>query len=291
MQNNIFNTTRFADYLTKHLVENKRQLLTNLSLIFMLPLVVVILYSFISGAYKSPYHIPDQDIMWTKEITIFNIIFIVWAAVFGSKLFGMMSTKGNRISVLTNPASSLEKFTVFFLIYVVGFYVSYICATFFADFIRTSVMRVNAAEGVFVGTIPFEAVVTLGNSLEKFPSGTPEEYMNMLATRRLFEPLAMINSVLVIEAFFALGGILWQKNAAVKTASCGLAIIFICTMLWTWGYKVFLSGHKCIEPRFDPDWELTTFAWIAEIITLAITAFTYTLAYRRFKEAEIIHRW
>ena len=284
MDNNIFNSTRFVNYLIKYTTENKRILLINLALIIGLPIVLVTVMPYLIGKYDYD-STPGIDNMWGEEITMFSFIFVIWAATFGSRVFSSMSAKGNRIDTLTNPASYLEKFATYMLIYVVIFYIVYIGATFLADIMRVWIARMYAPKDAYIAPIPLEYVLTLGNVDNGY------DRMGLGAWRNYLPGLLLVNSILNTQAFFTLGGIVWSKNAVLKTFGCALALNFIMSMAWIWGMNIFIGSDHGIMPRFDFDITTQQFAWIFGSIGILTTILTYWLAYARFRESEIIDRW
>lgn len=294
MENNIFSSTRCVNYLNKYIIENRRQLLVNLAMIFGLLIVMAVFISYVNR-FINPMEYEFTDIpvdpMWRKELTTFTAILMVWAAFFGSKFFSVLSAKSNRASVLTNPASNLEKFTVYFMIYVVGFYIAFVAASFLADFIRVCVSRMYMSEGVVIATIPVKYVLTMGYSvnLEALPAGLDPSYMSMVETKSLIGPMMTIGSLLVIESVFALGSILWAKSPMIKTIGVVALLVFLYNILLIWGFKVLLPGASV--PRYDFDWSAETTATVGYVITAIICIFNYWIAYARFKESEIVERW
>lgn len=300
MENNIFDSTRFLNYLRSYILINRRQLLITLALFVAIPVALPSVMAYLDNAYMRKSFI-YVDPMWHTEMVVFNLIFVIWAAVFGSKIYGNMQSKGNRIEVLTNPASQFEKFLAYFFIYVVCFYVLYVAVTFLGDYVRVIVTRMYAEEGAIIKPIPLEYVLTLGNCddilaitedrwvIEGATETTKLALIRLVEFKEIAEPLMLVNTIVLTQAFFALGGIVWFKNVAMKTASFGIAMMIIVAIVWGLGFKTFIGGP--FEPRFEMSIANTTALWIIECVVFAMTVFFYWLSYKRFKEAEIIHRW
>lgn len=97
---------------------------------------------------------------------------------------------------------------------------------------------------------------------------------------------------------FALGSILWQKHCFLKTFCSICAINIVCSLLITksFDWLVLRSGSGMsifrVRPRFDEAFIQTP--WFHAVViafAVAVVAFVFWLAYKRFTETELVDKW
>lgn len=281
--NQYFSSVRFAGYLRKYIFDNSTPILVMAAAIILLPLSFCLVWPWISGCYSpTPIYIEGltpKDPMWSTERGIYIAL---WFGVMccASKCYSSLATKQSRISAFMTPASSLEKFITYFLIYVVGVIAVFVGSVFLSDAIRVLIFRAIYPGADFIQFISPRYLVSLGSSLA-IESGelTPAEYANITRITSFIFSAIILNGLL-IQSLCALGGTIWVKNPLLKTVCAMIVMLFATMLLFSWGTKLFYGGLVGLKPRFDES--CTNLYSIISFSILII--FTWTVSYFRFKE-------
>ncbi len=285
----IFSPARFCAFMVKFVTENRNRLLMLAAITILIPLVVSLGVPWFSDYYDSPTDSPI-DPAWSAEMRSFTFLFVFMTAYYASLFYFPLGNKTSRGQLLLTPASSLEKFSVFFVLYIVAGSLLYIGATFFADWVRVLAFSSDAAaSGVPCQTISIDYILTFGFVPDgSFSSLMPEEMRMFL---RLVLSVVILN-VLVGQAVNALGSAVWPKNAFLKTICCYIVFWIVYVILFHWGTHLFFSdGHYMERSWFSREvLSMTRLVWL-DIIGLIVVIGVWALAYFRFKEWEIIKRW
>ena len=142
--NQIFSIDRFTAYLRKYVAENRSALLLTALALVLLPIFFCLVWPWITGCYDStPFYLPGitpKDPMWGSEKTFYVLLWFITMLV-SSKFYSCLHSKSSRINVFMTPASSLEKFISFFIIYGLCSIVIFIAAVFVSDALRVLVYR------------------------------------------------------------------------------------------------------------------------------------------------------
>lgn len=287
MGNNILSLPRLSKYAAAYIYNTRRQLLALIAIMFGLTLLFTLTVPKLSDCYNIPSYIPGVDRMWGVEMNFFKGMLLAFAAVCAARMFGIYAGKSGKIRNLMFPASEIEKFLTYFFIYIVGFYIVFIISTFFADFIRVLVYRHTSVANATVSTIPIKYILTNGwSEIVTHTNFSGAEIMRI----HIYNFNSFMNLVLIVQAFFALGSSIWQKNTILKTGLAGIIILIVCFILLALGIEVFFSNYLQMKYRFN--WgEIETIMAIIDIFVIGITLFMYWLSFLRFKEMEVINRW
>lgn len=179
-----------------------------------------------------------------------------------------MSSKTGRIYALMLPATSFEKYFVRWFIYTIGYLVVY-----YLLFLLVDVMRVC----VFSVVYPEIDIITFLNP-----------YAEIVALRD-DAPLGFIVSLyLLLQSIFVLGSSLWPKYAFLKTFTAYTILGMAFTAFFAGIMNLFdRPGNSYIMPELSDD----TLFLIATCGVMMVTLFFWWLAYKRFKEMEVVNRW
>ncbi len=280
--NNIFSPRRFGLYIKQYTGQNWKKLLQMAGSIFGFLLIITTLVPLMNGTYS---YSSSHDAFWNKEANIFIIVLYVMVAVTAATMFFNMESKSKRISLLTLPASNLEKFLTTFLFSIVGIYIVYFIAMVVADYARVLIAPVYAAPGAEIAPLPLKYIFTFGKidaNLE-----LPAHSREFVAGMQMF----VFTSLIILQAFYALAATIWPKNGRLRGTLAGICIIIGMNLIVYFSMKIFFPLGNIMPRRFDPEFDLNTFITISYIVAIAITIGTYLLAYKRFKETESIERW
>ena len=218
--NQTFDWSRFTAALRKELVENKRAILFTLLGTYGLLTIIMILGNLTTGAgaevYESlSYYMPQKAVF----------MFLSFATMIVASLaFRKLTSKTGRIEMFTSPASTLEKFLVNALIYVIGYIVAFFICAQLADLTRIAVLWFFRDEYFFVpGPINFmnlipDAVDGFGIGSASEITGDPGKWMT----------INMFIGLLAGPGLFLLGSIVWPRLSLLKTfaAVYGIQTIF-----------------------------------------------------------------
>ena len=276
MNSQIFDSARFGTYFRCYTATNGRRLALYAAITLLIWLMVCILPYALTFFSDYLYATP-VDPAWRGEANWGFLLLLVLGACSATQLYSSLHRPGARVGVLTLPASGLEKFLTWFIIYFLGFIVVFYVSAFLADLARVGLVRAFAAA-------PEAARPITPRVLFAFGSDVPlSEYKASDAIQLvLFYGMALLTF-----ASFTLGSSIFSKNAFIKTA-CSIAILN--TVL---GYVAFLSFKVFFKGGFVASNFETTGATVWAIgATLAVlSAFFIWLSYLRFKEIDNVDRW
>lgn len=284
--NDIFSSTRFLNYVKLHVGENKKKLLQWVLAIAGLMIFAAVIYPIMKGVYNSPTKVEDP--MWLKETSIFwaFLFFLVMSAAASSFIF--YDSKQKRISALSFPASTFEKFLTYLLIYGVGTYVIYFVAMFFADYLRVWTAPIYAAPGCTIEPMPLKYFISFG---EGFTYKTHEQTLVIC--------MLAFSGIICLQAFFFLVASIWPKASFRKgfLSLIGMSIGLNTIFFLSFNLATKIYGHVWVF-RFEDmlkhiDKYISFYSFITSgyIIGIAVSLGMYILAYFRFKEMESIERW
>lgn len=209
--NQTFNWSRFMAALRKEFVENWRTIVFVVIGMYLL-LTIGMIFNNITNSLDNQLVNSINNKVPQKT----GYIGLVITCIVGPSLaFRNLKSKSGRVSLFTLPASTLEKFLVNVLIYVVGFYMMYhICAQL-ADFTRIAVLLPFWNEKLVVpGTLNFlnlvnDTVTGIGTSL-----------VAAMTT-------ALSINLLSCMAMYLMGSILWPRLSLLKTFVAGQVLSII----------------------------------------------------------------
>lgn len=288
MENNIFSLPRFNSYFKLTLRQSSYLLRLFISAVSVLVLLTT-LAPFIfdeSNLIFRPEYIGNHkvDVMWRIEIKYFTITFFVILSFSASYMFSAMSSKERRINTLMIPASYLEKFTTYFILYIVGAFIIFFVSAYASDLIRALISPLYLQEGSYIAPMPLEYFFSRGTcyDLDINPS------LHRIETTKLGIVMT-VGFAIVLQAYFALAGILWHKHAISKGIGVGIGMTALYVFTCIESVKIFGANG-----RFAPRWDFVDFDAILltiEIVFLVSIITLYVISYFRFKESESINRW
>ena len=273
MKDTFFSFLRFANYFKKVLVEDRKRLLQRIITVFGL---LVVFGAIISDSCYQHYmealkmgivrNEIDPAIDGLMPLFVFGLF--IGCALSASFIMEPMSSKTGRIYALMLPATSFEKYFVRWFIYTIGYLVVY-----YLLFLLVDVMRVC----VFSVIYPEIDIITFLNP-----------YAEIVALRD-DAPLGFIVSLyLLLQSIFVLGSSLWPKYAFLKTFSAYTILGMAFSAFFAGIMNLFdRPGNSYIMPELSDD----TLFLIATCGVMMVTLFFWWLAYKRFKEMEVVNRW
>ena len=193
--NQTFNWNRFTATLRKELVESKRGILIALLSIYGLLTMVMIIGNLIFGNEKIGF-----------PYAVVFVIFTFTVCIAASLAFRKLTKKNGRVDLFTSPSSTLEKFLVNALIYVLGFIVAFFVCAQLADLTRIAALWYFHNDINVPGPINFLNIVS-----SPFSFGGEELIGSSTLTTIL--PLSIIAS----GGLFLMGSVLWPRLSVLKT--------------------------------------------------------------------------
>ena len=211
--NQIFNWSRFVATLRKELVENWRPILFTMLGIYGLLSMIMILGNLVTGNNISGEVMLLQTKLPQKivyGILSFTIIIVA------SMAFKKLTTKTGRIDMMTSPSSTLEKFLVNGVVYVLGVMVSFFILAQLADLTRIAVMHIFGFQGFIPGVINFtnlgdDFIYGLGSSLFEGPLAVTYAWVGLFAS----------------TGIYLLGSVMWPRLSLLKTFAAIYAVEFV----------------------------------------------------------------
>ncbi|MBE6283729.1 MAG: hypothetical protein E7098_05245 [Mediterranea massiliensis] len=273
MKDTFFSFPRFANYFKKVLVEDRKRLLQRIITVFGL---LVVFGAIISDSCYQHYmealkmgivrNEIDPAIDGLMPLFVFGLF--IGCALSASFIMEPMSSKTGRIYALMLPATSFEKYFVRWFIYTIGYLVVY-----YLLFLLVDVMRVC----VFSVIYPEIDIITFLNP-----------YAEIVALRDDAPWGFIVSLYLLLQSIFVLGSSLWPKYAFLKTFTAYTILGMAFTAFFAGIMNLFdRPGNSYIMPELSDD----TLFLIATCGVMMVTLFFWWLAYKRFKEMEVVNRW
>ena len=284
-----FSVTRVRLFLVKHCSEHTKRLLSLAGSILLMPTLFIILIVLLDNTY-SRTSIAGFDGMWHAEFIFFSFFYVCGVLIpSASEFFNAYGDKNKRFSLLTLPASQAEQYTVYFLLYIVGFALLGIVSLILADAVRVWVFSPWASPNAYINYMP---VRYLFYNMDGF-FGT-DNYFRYLCSEpvdfSIKGVIVMILLALTLQAQFVVGSSLWPKNSFLKTALAGCAVSMAGQTLVILVFFLFVHNSSTLRPWVETFSDHSAFVTIL-ISQVLMIVFCYWFAYRRFRELEIINRW
>ncbi len=288
-----FDLSRFKTYFRAYSTANSRKLMLAAASCLIIWVFVCVVVQFLSDfeMYEDLVELKERgyavelfdDPYWEVEYVAGGIMMAVLATLSGSIMFSAMHGKGNRQTLLTTPASILEKYLTYFLIYVVGFFAVFYVSYFIADVLRVMTVGMFSPYGEYARLVPTHHIFdfNLETSIDDKPMYTT-----------IF--LSMYYSVvLCLISTFSLGSILWQKASYLKTL-CALSLIqVVLSLIAVFSFRLFLGSGDfhtiSLDLMYPTGSALQNTGYI--LAGLVFPVFLFWLGYRRFKDTDLIERW
>lgn len=219
-------------------------------------------------------HIIDQ--LAGMSVFCFFLFIIVGASL----LFVNMRTKQQRTAFLMLPASAAEKFVARWLWATVGFIVMFVIALALADALRMVFCALvgprlfGSVTAAFFRTAYDFFTIGVGTAFNLIDNetGYPWTFMAIATT-----------SVMLMHAFYLLGGTFYRKNAWLMTTCTAFVILFLLTAI-----DPFSSGAACCTAKED----VVAAMRVGACVNGALTVVCYWLAFRLSRRMQVINnKW
>lgn len=269
----VFSWTRFAAFFRAHVRVNRQQILSGCLMVF-----IGIFVTFCIGEIFNKWRIyllpSPVDPMWNDMAFKAMFLLFLFTTLGASVMFSSMSNKSSRLSTLVLPASSLEKFLTYFLVYIVGTAIVFCISVFLADLLRVAWISLFTPYGSEASLCP------LNYWLFHDRNPSDSDYCVFSVIFSMF---------VTLQALFALGSILWKKLSFIKTTGALFAINMVISMSVMWMITHFFP-YGFMSSDLEPETSVATAVKIG-LAGIAVAALIYWLTYARFREDEIIDRW
>ena len=201
--NQIFDWSRFTATLRKEVVENWRPIVFTLLGVYGLLTMIMILGNAIS--FDDAVSDAMSETMVPQKVVYGILGFSVM--IVASMAFRKLTSKTGRIDMMTSPSSTLEKFLVNGVVYVLGFFVSFLILAQLADLTRIAVMHIFGFQGFIPGVINFtnlgaDFTYGLGSELFKGSLAVTYAWCSLLAT----------------SGIYLLGSVMWPRLYPSRTS-------------------------------------------------------------------------
>ena len=263
-----FNWNRFVTALKKEVVENNRTLLFSIIAIYGILALIMIIGNITLGANTSR----------PETMLRYNIVFMVYgfgSIIVASLAFRGLKDKKGRTEFLTSPSSTLEKYLVNVLIYVVGFIVVFpICAQL-ADLTRILVLW-PWSDGDVPGPINF--LNTLHNVAHQ------QEWWKY--DSKVILEITLWLGVLASPALYLLGSVLWPKLSFLKTFAAVYVIEIVIFILAMIGISIF-SDMPTAAKWLKGLEQNTVMLWYTAFIAIQLIVY-WPLSWYLFKRKDVV---
>lgn len=271
--NQIFNWSRFTAALRKEVVENWRTIVFTILGIYLLLTVIMILGNIIDSISDN---IVSSLINMVPQKTVFFMLAIALMVV-ASLSFRNLKSKNGRVALFTSPSSTLEKFLVNVLIYVVGSIVVFFACAQLADLTRIGILSLVGADDLIVpGPINFlsainDTVTGIG-SIEPVAKGMRWIFwLSLLAT----------------PGMYLLGSVLWPRLSLLKTFAASQILSIVVMIIAITLTNVLIPEDEIVNWLKNMVESGTLTNWIA--ISLGVQAVLYWgLSWYLFKRKDVV---
>ena len=263
-----FNLNRFVAALRKEVVENNRTLLFSVIAVYGILAMIMIIGNITLGANTSR----------PETMLRYNIVFMVYgfgSIIVASLAFRGLKDKKGRTEFLTSPSSTLEKYFVNVLIYVVGFFVVFpICAQL-ADLTRILVLW-PWSDGDVPGPINF---------LNTFHNVAHQQEWWKYDSKVILE-ITLWLGVLASPALYLLGSVLWPKLSFLKTFAAVYVIEIVIFILAMIGISIF-SDMPTAAKWLKGLGQNTVMLWYTAFIAIQLIVY-WPLSWYLFKRKDVV---
>ena len=271
--NQIFNWNRFTAALRKEVVENWRTIVFTILGIYLLLTVIMILGNFIDSISDN---IVSSLMNMVPQKTMFFMLAIALMVV-ASLSFRNLKSKNGRVALFTSPSSTLEKFLVNILIYVVGSIVVFFACAQLADLTRIGILSLVGADDLIVpGPINFlsainDTVTGIG-SIEPVAKGMRWIFwLSLLAT----------------PGMYLLGSVLWPRLSLLKTFAASQILSIVVMIIAITLTNVLIPEDEIVNWLKNIVESGTLTNWIA--ISMGVQAVLYWgLSWYLFKRKDVV---
>ena len=271
--NQIFNWSRFTAALRKEVVENWRTIVFTILGIYLLLTVIMILGNIIDSISDN---IVSSLMNMVPQKTVFFMLAIALMVV-ASLSFRNLKSKNGRVALFTSPSSTLEKFLVNVLIYVVGSIVVFFACAQLADLTRIGILSLVGADDLIVpGPINFlsainDTVTGIG-SIEPVAKGMRWIFwLSLLAT----------------PGMYLLGSVLWPRLSLLKTFAASQILSIVVMIITITLTNVLIPEDEIVNWLKNIVESGTLTNWIA--ISLGVQAVLYWgLSWYLFKRKDVV---
>lgn len=271
--NQIFNWNRFTAALRKEVVENWRTIVFTILGIYLLLTVIMILGNIIDSISDN---IVSSLMNMVPQKTVFFMLAIALMVV-ASLSFRNLKSKNGRVALFTSPSSTLEKFLVNILIYVVGSIVVFFACAQLADLTRIGILSLVGADDLIVpGPINFlsainDTVTGIG-SIEPVAKGMRWIFwLSLLAT----------------PGMYLLGSVLWPRLSLLKTFAASQILSIVVMIIAITLTNVLIPEDEIANWLKNIVESGTLTNWIA--ISLGVQAVLYWgLSWYLFKRKDVV---
>ena len=271
--NQIFNWSRFTAALRKEVVENWRTIVFTILGIYLLLTVIMILGNIIDSISDN---IVSSLMNMVPQKTVFFMLAIALMVV-ASLSFRNLKSKNGRVALFTSPSSTLEKFLVNILIYVVGSIVVFFACAQLADLTRIGILSLVGADDLIVpGPINFlsainDTVTGIG-SIEPVAKGMRWIFwLSLLAT----------------PGMYLLGSVLWPRLSLLKTFAASQILSIVVMIIAITLTNILIPEDEIVNWLKNIVESGTLTNWIA--ISMGVQAVLYWgLSWYLFKRKDVV---
>ena len=206
-----FNWSRFVAALRKEVVENNRTILFSIMGVFAILTIFMLLGNLI-------LHTPMEVQMEMADKVPQTVVYVILAfvmCIMASMAFKGLTNKEGRTALMMSPSSTLEKFLVNVLIYVVAMFVLFFACAQLADLVRIAVLK-PFEDSNFVVPGPINFLKTFSFTVSEGRNSMDPEVQTWMTT-------SMIIGTISSAAIYFLGSVLWPRLSLLKT----WAVIFV----------------------------------------------------------------
>lgn len=281
-----FSPARFAAYFRLYVLANKRKLLLAVAQMIIITFIFYLFCFYMGG--ESSYaqvvagNMKNYDPMWSVGHEIRITLAFVFAALSGSWMYSAVVSKRTRLMTFEIPASQLEKFLTWWLIYVPIFLVMMLVCFYLADVLRVVWIKIGSDYGSYAHILPLKNLITFTYAMPYGQSPDKLEVAQSLCSA--------FTLIIGINSLFSLGSIFFSRLNFLKTMGSLFVLLIVFSLLSNFGFNLFYGSDTYnVTSRFSNGGMTAIVQFSCGVA--AICAYIYWLGYARFKDTEIVNRW
>lgn len=274
MKNQVFDWSRFTLALRKEIVENWRQLVLALVVLYAVLSILMILGNWMTDGSE------ELELLSLRNYVVM-MVFSISTIIMASLSFRGLVTKSSRTELLTSPSSMAEKFCVNILVYIVGFIVAFLIIVHLADLTRIAVLWL-ARSDTFNVPGPICYLDFIGGFTSSLSTAPAMGYPGLFRA-------SMYIGLLATPGLYMLGSVLWPKLSFLKTFAAVYAIEIVFMIIG----MVIISGFSSFQEfamRIVGNIEDGTFAIVMFVAALVQSVLYWVLSWVVFRRKDIVSR-
>lgn len=278
----VLSMKRFGAYFRYYVASNSKGLLLSAGIIFVAAFAIQLLMFYSNARYfygdaAAVVTTPSTDVMWQSRCEMYSILFMLIMIIAGSKMFGEISQRSDRLRTLEIPASQFEKFLTWLIIYLpLTCLVTWLCF-WIADILLICWGHIFTPFGGKMKLLSLTQIIaTKADGIS-----TPQATLNLVS---------YYSFAIIFNSLYVVGSILFHRLAFLKTSIALFLLGTLMAIAVFIGISVF-QPHGIYDSVFDLPNSQYSSSFIVGLGAAVVYFLIYLYCYARLRQEEVITRW